>query len=117
MTYIYKIIIFLGLFLFSSISNFSYAQEAKETAFVKIEIGYMGLHCPFLGTSLKDKIRNDSLFGQIHIDNNDKFITFSFPINAGLIEKDFEKMAVETGYSADIVKVTLSNSEFPIDEN
>ncbi|PCH93782.1 MAG: hypothetical protein COB85_06425 [Bacteroidetes bacterium] len=107
-------------FLVWSLIGFSQEAEiiktTEEQSYVKIEIGFMGLHCPFLGNSLKDKLKNEEKFSNLFIDEKDTFLTFSFDKSLQLTESELVDIPKNVGYSEEIITVTISDVPFSIDQ-
>ena len=89
--------------------------QTEQQAYVKIEIGYMGLHCPFLGNSLKDRLKKKEQFSNLFIDKSDTYLTFSFNKSLNLTESDIIEIPKAVGYSEEIIKITISDIPFPTD--
>ena len=83
--------------------------------YVKMEVGAMGLHCPFLGVTLKEQLQADTLFSELKVDKTDHFLTFAYIDSEELTADYFQKIAVRVGYPAEIIIVTLFDSQPTID--
>ncbi len=91
-------------------------EPAEKQSYVKIEIGYMGLHCPFLGTSLKDKLKEEERFSNLFIDKADTYLTFSFDKSLNITESDLIKIPKDVGFSEEIISITISDIPFSTDQ-
>ena len=114
-------ILLFSVILFSQ-TPLCFAQETElnesevQQSYVKIEIGYMGLHCPFLGSNLKDNLKKEERFSNLFIDEGDKYLTFSFDQSLNLTESDLIKIPKDVGFSEEIITVTLSDTPFSTDD-
>ena len=88
-------------------SNSAVAQNGNASVFVKMEIGAMGLHCPFLGVTLIDQLEADSSYSEVKVDKSDQFLTFSYTAGDLYNVEYFQKIAVNVGYPASLVTITL----------
>lgn len=80
-----------------------------------MEIGAMGLHCPFLGVTLIDQLEADTAFSEVTVDKSDHFLTFSYTENPIYTQEYFQTIAVNVGYPASIVIITLFDEQPPIE--
>jgi len=108
----------IGSFCFTGFTQSNYKHTKKHgTTYVKIEIAGGGLHCPFLGWSLKDKLKNREGFTDLYIDKNDEYLTFKFPAEMNLTKEELFKIPLEIGYPAGIVNVIIADKPFKIKDN
>ena len=96
-------------------------EEAKNTQketlkHVKIEIDHRGLHCPFLGIALKDKLKNTEGFKDFYIDKDDRFLTFTYPAEMPITHEELMKIPIGIGFSESIVHVAIADKPFKIDD-
>ncbi|MBW8052078.1 MAG: hypothetical protein FVQ77_17390 [Cytophagales bacterium] len=107
--------IILFCFCFTAFAQSKDKHTKKHsTTYVKIEIAGHGLHCPFLGMSLKDKIKNTQEFSDFYIDKDDEYLAFNFPSEMNLTKEELFKIPVEIGYPAGIVNVIIADKPFKI---
>jgi len=108
--YCYLVLIATVLLSTNSIS-FGQDVTAQEKGYVKMKIGAMGLHCPFLGVTLKEQLKADTAYSELKFDKSDQFLTFAYTKDLKYTEKYFQDIAVRVGYPAEIVTITLHDSQ------
>ena len=106
--YIVSVSIILGS---STPQAFGQSEQTAPKGYVKMEIGVMGLHCPFLGVTLKEQLAADSAYSELKVDKSDHFLTFAYTKTGNYSPAYFQNIAVGVGYPAEIVKITLHDTQ------
>ena len=113
------LIIILFCFCFTpDMSGQSKDKHTKKhsTTYVKIEIAGHGLHCPFLGDGLKNKLKNMDGFNDLYVDKQDHYLIFNFPAEMNLTQEELFKIPLKIGYPADLINVIIAGKPFKIKE-
>ena len=74
----------------------------------------MGLHCPFLGATLREQLSSDTAYSELKVDKSDHFLTFAFTKADSYTAEYFQNIAVRVGYPAEIITITLYDGQPPI---
>ena len=91
-------------------------SQVSPLKYVKIEIDHRGLHCPFLGVALKEKLKNMEGFKDFYIDKDDRYMTFTYPAEMPVTQKELMKIPIGVGFSESIVHVAIDDKPFKIDQ-
>ena len=110
------IILCISGLVFQGFAQVEVKNTQKETLkHVKMEIEHRGLHCPFLGVALKDKLKNMEGFKDFYIDKDDKFLTFTYPATMPITQEELMKIPIDIGFSESIVHVAIADQPFEVD--
>jgi len=110
------------LFCFCFTTDMSGQSKDKHTkkqaaTYVKIEIAGHGLHCPFLGDGLKNKLKSMDGFNDLYIDKQDHYLIFNFPAYLNLTQEELFNIPFKIGYPAELINVIIANKPFKIKDN
>lgn len=109
------IIMVSGLFYKSTAQDKVQNDQKGKLKHVKIEIDHRGLHCPFLGVALKDKLKKMDGFKDFYIDKDDRYMTFTYPAEMPVTQEELMKISTGVGFSESIVHVAIDDKPFKID--
>ncbi|MCH8317858.1 MAG: hypothetical protein IIA88_05075 [Bacteroidetes bacterium] len=111
------IILFCFCFTPDMSGQSKYKHTKKDAAtYVKIEIAGHGLHCPFLGDGLKDKLKSMDGFNDLYIDKQDQYLIFNFPAEMNLTQEELFNIPLKVGYPAELINVIIAGKPFKIKE-
>ena len=85
-----------------------FAQDLVQKS-VRIDIAHNGLHCPFLGPQLKEKISQLNGAENVNLNSHDSYIEFDMPSAKTPSEEDLIKMANDLGYPKEDIKITIKS--------
>jgi len=112
--YPFRILLILAVSVLLSVSfpgNSTAQNTTGQTAkFVRIDIGYGGLHCPFLGPQLEKKLLEMGDVSNLKVFKQESYATFELPSSKPVSDADIKQVAVKVGYPEADVVVVISDS-------
>ena len=102
---------FSGLFIIALLLLGNIQAQAQTDAIkhVRIDVAHGGLHCPFLGPQLQQKIMAVQSAKNVKLFPQESYISFELPVTTAIDEAQLIAVAVRVGYPQQDVKVTIAN--------
>ncbi len=104
-----RVVVWLYCFYFSGIKGQQNTSGESVPDTVLIEIGYRGLHCPFLGPQLKRKIEAMEDVRLVEFDTDKSYLILYYYGERSVNEEFWLQIVESAGYHREYAKVKISS--------
>lgn len=103
--HLFMLIILCSLSIFHAEAQNSTTQSSDEITYIKI--GVNGMACPFCAYGLEKKIKNIEGSGELYVDINEGYVTFTVPADNKPTKEKLQKIVKEAGFEAREIEFSL----------
>jgi hypothetical protein len=98
----------LAIFFFAAHpSVHAQAADTSNVKHVRLEVARMGLHCPFLGPKLMEKLKAVPTAQNLKLFMMESYITFELSSNSNVQGSEIKDIAAAVGYPKQDITVTI----------
>jgi hypothetical protein len=85
------------------------AIDTSSTKHVRLDVARMGLHCPFLGPQLMEKLKQVPSAQNVTLFMQPSYITFDLANGSDVNEAQIADIAAKVGYPKQDITVTINH--------
>jgi hypothetical protein len=102
-----RLLAFATMALLSHVSAQAQVADSLNVKHVRLDVARMGLHCPFLGPKLVQKLKEVPSAQNVKMFMMESYITFELPVSSTVVGGKIKDIAVLVGYPAQDITVTV----------
>jgi hypothetical protein len=98
----------LAIFFFAAnASTHAQVADSANVKHVRLDVARMGLHCPFLGPKLMEKLKAVPTAQNLKLFMMDSYITFELSSTSNVQSSEIKDIAALVGYPKQDITVTI----------
>ena len=103
----FRLVILAAFALTAYVPAQAQSTDSLHVQHVRLDVARMGLHCPFLGPKLMEKLKELPAAQSVTLFMMESYITFELPSGSTVEGGKIKNIAVSVGYPAQDITVTI----------